>query len=72
MHCDMLTHGVWVSCEQEPQELEVRDNPECGLRLILTFAPSTNFLVPLDRCIALARTALAAGSAPLLAPKIMA
>lgn len=47
---------------QEPMELEVRDNPECGLRLILTFQPSTNFLVPLDRCIALARTALAPGS----------
>ena len=51
--------------EQEPMELEVRDNPECGLRLILTFHPSTNFLVPLDRCIALARTALAPGSTPL-------
>ena len=59
---DMAVMGV-AAWEQEPGELEVRDNPECGLRLILTFAPQTNFLVPLDRCIALARTALAPGSA---------
>ncbi|KAK9813301.1 hypothetical protein WJX72_012102 [[Myrmecia] bisecta] len=41
-----------------PLELEYKDNPEHGLRLILTFQPSTSFLVPLDRCINLARGVL--------------
>ena len=43
----------------EPQRLEYRDNPEHGLRLILTFKPATSFLVPLDKCMALARQGLA-------------
>ena len=42
-----------------PPSLDCRTNPEHGLRLILTFAPSTSFLVPLDRCLALARAHLA-------------
>ncbi|RRT58564.1 hypothetical protein B296_00046496, partial [Ensete ventricosum] len=39
---------------REPLALECKENPEHGLRLILTFEPSTPFLVPLDRCIYLA------------------
>lgn len=35
-----------------------QDNPEHGLRLILTFKPTTSFLVPLDRCVTLARQGL--------------
>ena len=38
----------------EPLELDLKSNPEHGLRLILTFQPATSFLVPLDRCLALA------------------
>ena len=41
-----------------PLELTYKSNPEHGLRLILTFHPATSFLVPLDRCIALARGTL--------------
>ena len=41
-----------------PIGLDYKVNPEHGLRLILTFEPSTSFLVPLDRCIVLARSAL--------------
>ncbi|GFR40173.1 hypothetical protein Agub_g730, partial [Astrephomene gubernaculifera] len=47
---------------KEPTPLEYRDNPEHGLRLILTFQPSTSFLVPVDRCVALARAGIAAGA----------
>lgn len=43
---------------KEPLALECRDNPEYGLRYILTFEPSTPFLVPLDRCINLAAAAI--------------
>lgn len=39
---------------KEPLALESKENPEHGLRFILTFEPSTPFLVPLDRCINLA------------------
>lgn len=39
-------------------ELEYKENPEHGLRMILTFETQTSFLVPLDRCIHLARTAV--------------
>ncbi|XP_068325472.1 uncharacterized protein [Pyrus communis] len=39
---------------KEPLALECKENPEHGLRTILTFEPSTPFLVPLDRCINLA------------------
>ena len=53
----------------EPLELELKDNPEHGLRLILTFQPQTSFLVPLDRCLALsAQSLLAADSARPLPP----
>ena len=38
----------------DPLELDLKSNPEHGLRLILTFQPATSFLVPLDRCLALA------------------
>ncbi|GAX77356.1 hypothetical protein CEUSTIGMA_g4802.t1 [Chlamydomonas eustigma] len=38
----------------QPPRLEYKDNPEHALRIILTFPPQTSFLVPLDRCIALA------------------
>ncbi|KAE9606640.1 putative transcription-associated protein [Lupinus albus] len=38
----------------EPLALDCKENPEHGLRLILTFEPATPFLVPLDRCINLA------------------
>ncbi|GMI76972.1 hypothetical protein like AT2G17930 [Hibiscus trionum] len=43
---------------KEPLALECKENPEHGLRLILTFEPSTPFLVPLDRCITLAVAAV--------------
>uniref|UniRef100_A0A6N2M667 FAT domain-containing protein n=1 Tax=Salix viminalis TaxID=40686 RepID=A0A6N2M667_SALVM len=43
---------------KESLALECKDNPEHGLRLILTFESSTPFLVPLDRCINLAVTAV--------------
>lgn len=43
---------------KEPLSLECKENPEHGLRLILTFEPTTSFLVPLDRCIYLARAAV--------------
>ena len=46
---------------KKPTELDYKDNPEHGLRLILTFHPSTSFLVPLDRCIAMTRRAVAEG-----------
>ena len=42
----------------DPLELDLKDNPEHGLRLILTFQPQTSFLVPLDRCLALSSAAL--------------
>jgi transformation/transcription domain-associated protein len=48
---------------KEPLALECKENPEHGLRLILTFEPTTSFLVPLDRCIYLARAAVM-GSQP--------
>lgn len=43
---------------KEPLALECKENPEHGFRLILTFEPSTPFLVPLDRCINLAVAAV--------------
>ncbi|CAN1227088.1 Probable transcription-associated protein 1 [Linum perenne] len=43
---------------KDPLSLECKENPEHGLRLILTFEPSTPFLVPLDRCINLAVAAV--------------
>ncbi|KAK8653078.1 hypothetical protein V6N13_127093 [Hibiscus sabdariffa] len=43
---------------KEPLALECKENPEHGLRLILTFEPSTPFLVPLDKCINLAVAAV--------------
>ncbi|VFQ99863.1 unnamed protein product [Cuscuta campestris] len=43
---------------KEPLALECKEIPEHGLRVILTFEPSTQFLVPLDRCINLAVAAL--------------
>lgn len=43
---------------KEPLTLECKENPEHGLRSILTFEPSTPFLVPLDRCIYLAVAAV--------------
>ncbi|CAL2274022.1 unnamed protein product [Prunus armeniaca] len=43
---------------KEPLALECKENPEHGLRVILTFEPETPFLVPLDRCINLAVVAV--------------
>ncbi|RID59278.1 hypothetical protein BRARA_F02519 [Brassica rapa] len=43
---------------KEPLTLECKDNPEHGLRLVLTFEPSTPFLVPLDKFINLAVVAV--------------
>ncbi|XP_047320592.1 transformation/transcription domain-associated protein-like [Impatiens glandulifera] len=43
---------------KEPLALECKEIPEHGLRLILTFEPSTPFLVPLDRCVNLAVVAV--------------
>jgi hypothetical protein len=45
---------------KEPQQLEYKDNPEYGLRLILTFRPTLSFLTPLDKCMVLAKQALLA------------
>ncbi len=42
-----------------------QDNPEYGLRLILTFQPSMSFLTPLDKCMALARNAMLGNGPPL-------
>lgn len=39
---------------KEPLALDCKENPEHGLRLILTFQPATPFLVPLDRFVNLA------------------
>ena len=44
---------------RDPARLDWRPSPEHGLRLILTFPPATSFLIPLDRCVHLARGALA-------------
>ncbi|KAJ7953120.1 Transformation/transcription domain-associated protein [Quillaja saponaria] len=43
---------------KEPLALDCKENPEHGLRLVLTFEPATPFLVPLDRCINLAVVAV--------------
>eukprot|EP00899_Mesostigma_viride_P026573 jgi/Mesvir1/70/Mv13673-RA.2 len=43
---------------RDPLPLEYKENPEHGLRLILTFEPKTSFLVPLDRSIGLAINAV--------------
>ena len=43
---------------KEPLHLECKENPELGLRFILTFQPEPKFLVPLDKCIALAKKGL--------------
>ena len=42
--------------------------PLAPFGLILTFRPSTQFLVPLDKCVSLARGGLAAASLPLPPP----
>ncbi|KAJ3683868.1 hypothetical protein LUZ60_014095 [Juncus effusus] len=47
---------------KEPLALECKENPEHGLRLILTFEPSTPFLVPLDRFINFAVAAVTGGN----------
>ncbi|CAL0331914.1 unnamed protein product [Lupinus luteus] len=47
---------------KEPLALDCKENPEHGLRLILTFEPATPFLVPLDRCINLAVEAVMNGN----------
>ncbi|GAB2260071.1 hypothetical protein Droror1_Dr00010926 [Drosera rotundifolia] len=39
---------------KEPLTFECKENPEHGIRVILTFRPGTPFLVPLDRCVGLA------------------
>lgn len=36
--------------------------PEYGLRVILAFSPRTSFLVPLDRCVHFAATAIKQGA----------
>lgn len=51
---------------KDPLELDLKDNPEHGLRLILTFQPSTSFLVPLDRCLALSSQSLLSPTSALL------
>lgn len=52
----------------DPLELDLKSNPEHGLRLILTFQPATSFLVPLDRCLALASQNLFSTNCKLLWP----
>lgn len=43
---------------REPLGLECKENPEHGLRICLTFGSSTSFVIPLDRCINLAVSAV--------------
>ena len=42
-----------------PQELPYKEHMEHGMRLILTFRPTTSFLVPLDKCLNFSLDALA-------------
>ena len=62
--CSVSSAGAARGFLREPLELEAKSNPEHGLRLILTFKPETSFLVPLDRCIQLMKTILAAPPVP--------
>ena len=43
---------------REPLRLEYKENPEYGLRLILTYRPTMSFLCPLDKCVALAKASI--------------
>ena len=43
---------------KELPQLQYKENTEHGLRMVLTFAPSTSFLVPLDRIVAMCRSAI--------------
>ncbi|GAB2282828.1 hypothetical protein Dimus_017364 [Dionaea muscipula] len=43
---------------KEPLAFECKENPEHGIRVILTFKPGTPFSVPLDRCVTLAIAAV--------------
>eukprot|EP00210_Caulerpa_lentillifera_P007000 g6694.t1 len=43
---------------EDPLQLEWMDNPDDGLRMIFSFLPGTQFLVNLDRCIALTNEGL--------------
>jgi len=40
---------------KSPLLLDCKENPEHGLRFVLTFQPATSFLVPMDRCVLLAQ-----------------
>ena len=40
---------------KSPLLLDCKDNPEHGLRFVLTFQQATSFLVPMDRCVLLAQ-----------------
>ena len=53
----------------DPLELDLKSNPEHGLRLILTFQPATSFLVPLDRCLSLASQNLFNSTCEAFAPE---
>lgn len=48
---------------RDPRDVPYRNNSEHGMRVILTFHPSTSFLVPMDRCISLVRGQVAKGDA---------
>jgi hypothetical protein len=47
--CYVVAGGRNRKFLRDPGPLDYKDNPEHGLRLILTFRPNTSFLVPLDR-----------------------
>ncbi len=62
-HTFLLTGGRNRKFLKEPIALDYKDNPEHGLRLILTFQPHTSFLVPIDRCVSLAKAGIFGGAA---------
>lgn len=43
---------------KEIGSLDFRDNTEHGIRMVLTFQPSTSFLIPLDVILQLCREAI--------------
>lgn len=43
---------------EDPLQLEWMDNPDHGLRMILSFLPGTQFLIQLDRCVSLTNEGL--------------
>lgn len=51
---------------QELKDFVYKEHPEHGMRIILTFEPSTPFLVPVDKCVTFARQAVRNDPLPLV------